>query len=327
MTTRFQRNKTAWPTRLIWLGLAVFMCAVAAQPVGLQSQATLGLVGLVVMFAIYLLRLGGAFRIVMISIGGLLIFRYIWWRATSTMPPSDELANFIPGILLLAAEVYSVTMLAINLFVVSDPIERKPAPLPADQSKWPSVDVYVPSYNESAQLLSATLAAAKNMQYPADKIQIYLLDDGGTAAKRNATDANARAAAMARHKELQDLCAALDVQYLTRADNRSAKAGNLNAAFPRTKGDIILVLDADHAPVQDFLLKTAGFFLYNERLFLVQTPHSFVNPDPLERNLDTFERMPAENEMFYSMVQKGLDKWNASFFCGSAALLSRKALA
>ncbi|MBV8474772.1 MAG: glycosyltransferase [Hyphomicrobiales bacterium] len=36
--------------------------------------------------------------------------------------------------------------------------------------------------------------------------------------------------------------------------------------------------------------------------------------------------MPSENEMFYRLVQKGLDKWNAAFFCGSAALLRRQAL-
>src|SRR5699024_4667708 len=49
-------------------------------------------------------------------------------------------------------------------------------------------------------------------------------------------------------------------------------------------------------------------------------------PDPLERSLGTFERMPGENEMFYGVVQRGLDRWNASFFCGSAALLRRNAL-
>ena len=36
--------------------------------------------------------------------------------------------------------------------------------------------------------------------------------------------------------------------------------------------------------------------------------------------------MPSENEMFYSVTQRGLDKWNGSFFCGSAALLRRAAL-
>ena len=36
--------------------------------------------------------------------------------------------------------------------------------------------------------------------------------------------------------------------------------------------------------------------------------------------------MPSENEMFYGLIQRGLDRWNASFFCGSAALLRRRAL-
>ncbi len=31
--------------------------------------------------------------------------------------------------------------------------------------------------------------------------------------------------------------------------------------------------------------------------------------------------MPTENEMFYGIIQRGLDKWNAAFFCGSAAVL------
>jgi len=59
---------------------------------------------------------------------------------------------------------------------------------------------------------------------------------------------------------------------------------------------------------------------------LVQTPHVFLNPDPIERNLSTFDKMPSENEMFYSITQRGLDKWNGAFFCGSAALLRRSAL-
>ena len=36
--------------------------------------------------------------------------------------------------------------------------------------------------------------------------------------------------------------------------------------------------------------------------------------------------MPSENEMFYGVIQRGLDKWNAAFFCGSAAVLRREAL-
>ena len=77
---------------------------------------------------------------------------------------------------------------------------------------------------------------------------------------------------------------------------------------------------------RDFLKHTVGHFQRDEKLFLVQTPHFFLNPDPVEKNLETFQRMPSENEMFYSVIQKGLDKWNGTFFCGSAAVLRREAL-
>ena len=72
--------------------------------------------------------------------------------------------------------------------------------------------------------------------------------------------------------------------------------------------------------------ETVGYFAKDKNLFLVQTPHFFINPDPLERNLGTFQTMPSENEMFYGVIQRGLDKWNAAFFCGSAAVLRREAL-
>ena len=105
-----------------------------------------------------------------------------------------------------------------------------------------------------------------------------------------------------------------------------AKAGNLNNGLAHSSGELVAVFDADHAPARDFLTETVGYFGENPKLFLVQTPHFFINPDPLERNLRTFDKMPSENEMFYGIIQRGLDKWDASFFCGSAAVLRREAL-
>ena len=86
------------------------------------------------------------------------------------------------------------------------------------------------------------------------------------------------------------------------------------------------MFDADHVPVREFLNRTVGYFREDPKLFLCQTPHFFTNPDPLERNLQTFQSMPSENEMFYGIIQKGLDKWNGAFFCGSAAVIRREAL-
>ena len=93
-----------------------------------------------------------------------------------------------------------------------------------------------------------------------------------------------------------------------------------------TTGDLMLVLDADHVPTRDILKNIVGMFVKDPRLAFVQTPHFFMNGDPVEKNLDLQNKMPAENDMFYRIVQKGLDLWNTSFFCGSAAVLRRKAV-
>ncbi|MDE2088698.1 MAG: UDP-forming cellulose synthase catalytic subunit, partial [Gammaproteobacteria bacterium] len=205
-----------------------------------------------------------------------------------------------------------------------NPRHRTPLPLPANRDEWPTVDVLIPSYNESAELLETTLLGALNLRYPADKLRIHLLDDGGTDARcRNPKMART---AMARRRELKQLCARLGVHYRTRKENNHAKAGNLNATLPHLGGDLILILDADHVPTVDFLEKTVGFFIADPKMFLVQTPHNFLNADPIEKNLDTLSVMPSETELFHGVIQTGLDGWEASFFCGSAALMRRSLL-
>src|SRR6202034_1852939 len=64
----------------------------------------------------------------------------------------------------------------------------------------------------------------------------------------------------------------------------------------------------------------------DSNLAMLQTPHHFYSPDPFERNLGQFHVIPNENELFYGIVQDGNDFWNATFFCGSCAVLRREAL-
>ena len=71
---------------------------------------------------------------------------------------------------------------------------------------------------------------------------------------------------------------------------------------------------------------TVGWFLRDRKLAMLQTPHHFYSPDPFERNLKQFRIIPNEGELFYGVVQDGNDFWNASFFCGSCAVLRRAAL-
>jgi cellulose synthase (UDP-forming) len=309
----------------IWLSATVIILGLIFQPVGADIQLVISIVTIAFLYVITRFKNSGLPRYIALATASIVVLRYAYWRTTNTLPPIDDLMSFIPGITLYIAEMFCIFMFMISVFVVSDPITRKPPKHQEDQD-LPTVDVFVPSYNESAEILSLTLAAAAGMDYPRDKFNVYLLDDGGTDEKRNHSDQEISNAAVKRGQELKALCADLGVNYLTRSENLRAKAGNLNSGLERTNGEVIAVFDADHAPERAFLRETVGYFSEDPDLFLVQTPHFFANPDPVERNLGTYKRMPAENEMFYTLIQKGLDRWNASFFCGSAALLRREAL-
>ena len=66
-----------------------------------------------------------------------------------------------------------------------------------------------------------------------------------------------------------------------------------------------------------------GWFGKDPKLGMVQTPHYFFSADPFEKNLGTFGTVPNEGELFYGLIQDGNDLWNATFFCGSCAVLRR----
>jgi cellulose synthase (UDP-forming) len=86
------------------------------------------------------------------------------------------------------------------------------------------------------------------------------------------------------------------------------------------------MLDCDHVPTRDFLTRTVEYFLADPKLFLVQTPHFFINPTPIEKGLAGMGNPNGENDMFYKEIHRSLDFWNSSYFCGSAALLRRTCL-
>ncbi|MEL6246728.1 MAG: UDP-forming cellulose synthase catalytic subunit [Cyanobacteria bacterium J06627_15] len=236
--------------------------------------------------------------------------RYFYYRTAYTLN-LDGWVNGFFSLLLYAAEIYAIGTLVLAYFQTLKLRERQPvdlSQLATDQ--LPPVDIYIPTYNEDVEIVRKTALAALAVDYPAEKKQVYILDDGRAPKYRT------------RRNRLHQMCAELGCTLLTRDNNDHAKAGNINTALQRTQGDLILILDCDHIPTREILQRTVGFFK-DPKVSLVQTPHWFYNPDPFERNLLTEGRIPVGNELFYKILQKGNDFWNAAFFCGSAAVIRR----
>ena len=308
-----------------WLCTGAVAFTILTIPVGVDAQLLMSIALLGLMLIVRSFAQNRMVHQLFLAIGSVVAIRYLYWRVTSSLPDPSNPLSYYCGIVLLLAEGHCILILVIAMFVNLDPLVRK-APRPQSDAELPEVDVFIPSYNEDEQILAMTISAAIAMDYPREKLNVWLLDDGGTDQKcKDAIPAKAFAAQM-RRLSLQRMCRELGAHYLTRERNEHAKAGNLNNGLACSSAEIVVVLDADHVPFKSFLQETIGHFAEDPKLFLVQTPHVFLNPDPIEKNLCTFAHMPSENELFYSLTQRGLDKWNASFFCGSAALLRRRAL-
>jgi cellulose synthase (UDP-forming) len=239
--------------------------------------------------------------------------RYIFYRVSSTFGfgaesgPQPHTIDMIFMLILLAAELYSFLILLLGYFQTIRPLSRKPAPLPDNPAEWPSVDVFIPTYNEPLSVVRYTVWAAMNMDWPAGQCNVYILDDG-------------------HREEFREFAAEAGCGYIVRKNNDHAKAGNINHALTITKGEFIVIFDCDHVPTRSFLQMVMGWFRKDERLGMLQTPHHFYSPDPFERNLKQFRKIPNEGELFYGLVQDGNDLWNATFFCGSCAALRRSAI-
>lgn len=242
--------------------------------------------------------------LVMISIAA--SSRYIWWRLTATLD-FDTAVDHVFGDLLLGAELYAFVILLLGAFQTVRVLDRKPSPLPRDRALWPTVDVYIPSYNEPLDVVRPTVLAALALDWPKDKLRVHLLDDG-------------------RRTAFREFAERAGCSYVVRPDNKHAKAGNLNHAMKVTDGELIAIFDCDHIVARSFLQLTVGWFLRDAKLAMMQTPHHFYNADPIERNLRQFRRIPNEGELFYGFIQGGNDFWNATFFCGSCAVIRRSAL-
>jgi cellulose synthase (UDP-forming) len=299
-------------TGMLAMAAIATMIPLIILPLGWKEQAIFG--AAMMLFAILLdwTSRSPTVTMLLMTFSIFSTLRYGYWRVIQTwegITSSGHIHRWenIFVVLLLIAEFFAFSTLILGYFQTLRPLRRPPLPIEGNPADWPTVDLLVPTYNEPLHVVRGTVLAAKAIDYPASKLRILLLDDG-------------------RRKEFGEFAQEAGVEYVTRDNNAHAKAGNINHALRYLKGEFVAIFDCDHVPARSFLRLTLGWFQRDRSLGLLQTPHHFYSPDPFERNLGQFRRVPNEGELFHRLVQDGNDLWNASVFCGSCAVLRRSAL-
>lgn len=233
-------------------------------------------------------------------VGGYTVAGLTWlgWRAGWTL--GGPSAAWSVAFLLAEAALFA-SSLAFDHLMACEPEGPDPAPPPLP-APLPSIDVLVVAYREPAALLRHTLRAARDLRLPHTTT---LCDDG-------------------RRPELAALAAELGVSYLTRPDNQCFKAGNLNHALARTRGELVLVLDADHVAHPSMLERLVPH-LADPDVAFVQVPQVYYNVGSAQHVAGPGSAWH-ESTLFHHRLQRGADALDAAVCVGTGALFRRVAL-
>lgn len=143
---------------------------------------------------------------------------------------------------------------------------RVPVGPPAPPADWPMVTVQLPIFNER-YVARRLLEAVGALGYPADRLEIQLLDDS--------TDDTAEILAETASR-LRDN--GLTVTHLRRNTRAGFKAGALAAGLEVARGEFLAIFDADFVPPPDFLRNTIPHFA-DPKVAVVQARWGHLNRD------------------------------------------------
>ena len=247
-------------------------------------------------------------RLFVYTISLLTTFIYIFYRIFFTLPVKYRIIDLVFGIIVLFIEFIET----IDFFVYYYNVlcaKRKEYIIPkVNKSLYPDVDVFIATINESVELIEDTIKHCLKMKYPSKKkVHIYVCDDG-------------------KRSEIKKLCKKYGINYITRNDNKDAKAGNYNNALSKTSSPLIATFDADMKPTPNFLMTTIPFFIEDKNVGFVQLPQSFNNPDLFQLKTGLYDDLPFEQDYFYHCIQLSKNNINTTIYCGTNAVLSRKAI-
>ncbi|NJN36556.1 MAG: hypothetical protein HC794_05220 [Nitrospiraceae bacterium] len=84
------------------------------------------------------------------------------------------MSSLVVGWTVYLAELYGLCQFCFFTYQSWSPTDRQPAPI----TNYPTVDIMVTVVDEPLSLLRQTLMGCLSLEYPRDRFNVYVLDDG-----------------------------------------------------------------------------------------------------------------------------------------------------
>lgn len=243
-------------------------------------------------------------RVFLLTVSGLVFLAYMYWRLTTTVLWGDSTFHGLYTQLMALIEILWVMDVLHGLHFHAYP-NRTLAKKLTPAIRRSSVNVVIPTYNEPVEILERTLMCAKSLVW-SGPVDVYVLDDG-------------------KRDWLPEVCEKWGCHYLSRPDNRDAKAGNINHALPFLQGDFTLIFDADFL-AHPLAIEKLMVPMVDETVAVVQSPQDFYNGDPVQEAMGIAKVSPTDQHYFFNTILHARSNAGAAFFCGTSGLIRNKAL-
>jgi len=153
---------------------------------------------------------------------------------------------------------------------------------------YPTCSLLIPAHNE-AKVIGATIESMLKLNYPKDKLQIIVINDGSTDSTKEIIESYA---AQDSRVELFDI---------PKGEGGKGKSRTLNIGIKAAKGEIIAIYDADNTPDSNSLRYLVAQLLQHKELGAVLGKFRTVN-----KNRNWLTRfINIETLSFQSMLQAG----------------------
>ena len=181
---------------------------------------------------------------------------------------------------------------------------------PLELEEYPVVTIQLPLYNEK-EVVERLLNNIVQMDYPAEKLEIQVLDDS--------TDESAELTRelVSRLKFLKH-----NIIYLSRSHRADFKAGALKEGLKTAKGDFIAIFDSDFLPEPDWLKRSLPHF-NNDHIGAVQTRWGHLN-----RNYSLMTKVQAFALDFHFLLEQNGRSFSGNFinFNGTAGIWRKECI-